>query len=129
MIVPRLSQPAQERDRLVVDAGQLAISHEELSADGLRQYRLALARESRRFKRYPEMARESGWQGVVSVLIEVAAVGGGHEVSLAQGSGYEVLDQQALEMVGQAVRVAALPESLKGKGFRLSLPVRYALED
>ncbi|HET7776889.1 MAG TPA: hypothetical protein VFK74_11010, partial [Azospira sp.] len=37
------------------------------SGDALRQYRLALALEARRFKRYPRLARERGWEGTVEV--------------------------------------------------------------
>lgn len=119
----------QQSEPSAGNTGGQTFSREALDADGLRQYRLALARESRRFKCYPPLARERGWEGVVNVLVEVSIAGGLPEVSLAHGSGYDSLDRQALEMVGQAVRAAPLPESLQGKGFRLSLPVRYSLEE
>ena len=44
-----------------------------LDADGVRAYRLALAREARRYKRYPREAIDAGWQGTVEVLVAVAA--------------------------------------------------------
>ena len=39
-----------------------------------------------------------------------------------------VLDQQALEMMTQAARVTSLPPSLKGRDFRVLLPVKFSLE-
>ena len=41
--------------------------------DGVRQYRLSLAREARRFKRYPDQARERGREGVVVVVVKTVA--------------------------------------------------------
>lgn len=106
-----------------------ASSSEAVDADGLRQYRLALAREARRYKRYPALARERSWEGVVVVTIIIPLPGALPRVALGTSSGHEILDRQALEMIGQAVLSAALPESLRGKAVSLSLPVRYALDE
>lgn len=99
------------------------------AADGLREYRLALAREARRFKRYPPVARERGWAGQVSVLVSVPLVGASPVISLAGSSGFELLDNQALEMIGLAARSVSLPDTLRGSAFSMLLPVRYSLED
>ncbi|KXB30515.1 hypothetical protein AT959_14400 [Dechloromonas denitrificans] len=106
-----------------------AMPTEVIDADGLRQYRLALAKEARRYKRYPALARERNWEGVVTVTISIPIPGALPLVSLGKSSGHEILDRQALEMIGQAVLAASLPESLRGKAVSVSLPVRYSLDE
>ncbi|MGB4911702.1 MAG: TonB family protein [Candidatus Dechloromonas phosphoritropha] len=106
-----------------------ALQAEDVSADGVRQYRLNLAREARRFKDYPRGARERGWEGVVVVVVNTVAGVGVPVVSLSQSSGFDVLDQAALDLVGQAVSTAAMPESLHGRQFALTLPIHYRLDE
>lgn len=105
------------------------VLQETRRVDGLRQYRLAIAREARRYKRYPAVARERGWEGVVTVSLSVPPAGAVPVVSVDKSSGYELLDSQALEMIGSAARAAPLPEALRGMAFSLTLPVRYTLDD
>jgi protein TonB len=99
------------------------------NAEGLGEYRLGLAREARRFKRYPTVARENAWTGVVVLMIQGAASSVVPIVSIDQSSGHAVLDAQALEMVEKATRLAPLPVSLMGKRFAISLPIHYRLDD
>lgn len=111
----------------VVDSPEVAAA--TISVDGVRQYRLNLALEARRFKRYPELARERGWEGVVVVVVNTAAGATAPLVSLSQSSGFDQLDQAALELLETAVQTAVLPESLHGRQFGLTLPVDYRLGD
>ena len=99
------------------------------NAEGLGEYRLGLAREARRFKRYPSVARENAWTGVVVLMIQGAASSAVPMVSIDQSSGHAVLDAQALEMLEKATRLAPLPDSLMGKRFAISLPIHYRLDD
>jgi len=48
---------------------------------------------------YPETARRAGWEGRVTVRVEVSADGLPMSVTLAKSSGYGVLDQAALRAV------------------------------
>lgn len=98
---------------------------ESLSRD---QYRLQLIDEARRHKRYPPLARENNWQGDVRVAVAFGA-NGRPTVTLKGSSGYEVLDQQALEMFRQAARAVPLPPELRGKEFALDVRAVYGLED
>jgi len=95
---------------------------------GLRQFRLSLAGEARRFRRYPESARRAGLAGTSEVRVAVEAGGGARHADLARSSGHEVLDQAALDMLRQAAGRAALPESLRGQSFAVLLPVVFAVE-
>jgi protein TonB len=105
-------------------AGQGGAGGDGADADGLRQYRLALAREARRFKRYPERALLAGIGGTAEVRVEHAA-GAVPVARLARSSGDEALDAAALSMMREAAPHAAVPELLRGRSFAVSLPVIF----
>lgn len=102
---------------------------EAIDADGLRAYRIGLAREARAHKRYPPLARERGWSGTAEVRVEVSPQGRPNRVGLAHSSGHDVLDREALEMMSRAAAVAELPDSLRGRAFAVSLPVIFDLKE
>lgn len=109
--------------------GASAPASQGLSADDLRQYRLSLAIAARRFKRYPALARERGWEGTSAVAINLIAALPTPQIALLDSSGRRALDEQAVEMVTQAARATELPEALKGRDFRVVLPVKFSLEE
>jgi protein TonB len=98
-----------------------------VEGDGLRAYRIGLAREARAHKRYPLLARERGWSGTAEVRIDVSPEGKAGQVMIARSSGHEVLDREALHMMSRAAAAASLPESLRGRAFAVSLPVVFDL--
>src|SRR5574343_130933 len=97
--------------------------------DGEREYRLNLAREARRFKRYPPGADGSDAEGAVVVSVFMSTITHRPETRLQKSSGYETLDRAALEMMEQAVKTANMPPELRGRQFRLVVPVEYRLAD
>jgi periplasmic protein TonB len=109
--------------------GEAAVRLDEANPDGIRQYRLNLAREARRFKSYPGVARERGWEGDVVVVVNTAAGAELPQVALGQSSGRPLLDEEAINLVGQAVRSAAIPDSLRGRSFALTLPIQFRLDE
>jgi len=109
-------------------AGTASATREGVSADDMRYYRMSLATAARRFKRYPPLARERGWEGTADVALNVSSRVMVPEVVLVRSSGRSILDEQALEMVAQAARVTSLPNGLKGRDFRVVLPVQFSLE-
>ena len=98
---------------------------EAVDAGGLRQYRLSLALESRRFKRYPQEALEQRWSGTAQLRVAIAASGVPQSVQLVNSSGHEALDAAALEMTRMAALSAAVPASLRGRPFSVPLPVEF----
>ena len=96
-------------------------------AEGLRGYRLMLARGAAAFRRYPQEAAAAGWQGMAEVRIEISA-GGVIQQELWTSSGHETLDQSALVMARHAVTATPLPEGLRGKSLSLTLPFIFDLE-
>lgn len=97
-----------------------------LDADGLRSYRLALAREARRHKRYPARAIDAGWEGTAELRVTVTARAA-PTVHLLRSSGHAALDAAALDMLGKAIPATALPVTLKDREFSVDLPVVFEL--
>lgn len=109
--------------------GEASGAHNGVSADDVRRYRVSLASAARRFKRYPALAREQGWEGTVEVAIRVRSALPAPDVVLVRSSGRDLLDEQALQMMVQAARATPLPESLRGRDFEIPLPVKFSLEE
>ena len=99
------------------------------AVDGLRGYRLAVATQARRFKRYPAQAMAAGWAGTAQIRLEVGSDGRPREATVARSSGHEVLDRAALSMINAGALRTRLPESLRGKAFAVALPVVFNLDD
>ena len=110
-------------------ASTISVSQDGFSPDDMRQYRLSLATAARRFKRYPALARERGWEGTAEVALAIKVSSSVPEVVMVRSSGRDILDEQALEMVSQAARSTLLPEGLRGRNFRLVLPVKFSLDE
>ena len=102
---------------------------EGVSAEAVRQYRTSLAISAKRFKRYPALARERGWEGEAEIVLDFRRTLPSPEVSLASSSGKAVLDGQAVEMIRQAARATEVPDTLKGRNFRMLIPIRFSLDE
>ncbi len=98
-------------------------------AAGLRQYRLALASEARRYRRYPAAARRAGLAGTAEVRISIAASGVAAQTELTRSSGHVQLDTAAVEMLRLAAERTALPDALRHRQFAVLLPVVFEVEE
>lgn len=92
-------------------------------------YRLALINAAKRYKRYPVQAMERGWEGRVEIRVVVDASGAIKSALVKTSSRYQVLDDQALEMVRRAfnalVQVQPAP---RGREFTVDVPVIFELQ-
>lgn len=100
-----------------------------LDADGIRAYRIGLAREARAHRQYPSLARERGWTGTAEVRVDVSQDGQPRQIHLASSSGHDILDREAVHMMSRAAASAALPESLRGRAFAVRLPVVFDIPE
>lgn len=100
----------------------------QIDADALREFRMALARAAREFRRYPALARERHWEGVAKVQLRWPKGPGEVQVWLIEGSGHVILDEQAVAMLQQAVRRTPMPEALRGQRLEMVLPVEFSLQ-
>ena len=96
--------------------------------NALGEYGSLLGRAIAKQKSYPKIAQMRGWQG--DVLLDLKLDGSGNVLSakVKEGSGFEVLDKQALEMVRKASPFPAPPQALRNRSFNITVPVSFKLE-
>jgi periplasmic protein TonB len=100
----------------------------DLDAGALVRYRIVVAGEAGKLKRYPRAAIDNNWAGRVVVAVTVRA-NGVPSYSVRISSGHTVLDQQALEMISKAQARTEVPAALRGREFRFEIPVDFDLKD
>lgn len=108
--------------------GATAKSGDEADKGTLERYRLALIMATRRYKRYPALAMEKGWQGRVVVRMAIGANGMLASTSIKTSSGYEILDNQAVDMLKKGKTTVPIPASLRGREFHIDVPVIFNLD-
>jgi protein TonB len=92
--------------------------------DAVRGYRIAVATQAKRFRRYPPAAREMGIGGRSEIEI-VVAVANSPEFLVRRSSGHQELDRAALEMLRRSVDLVELPALLRGRRLSITLPVEF----
>ncbi len=95
----------------------------------MEQYRLALIVATRRYKRYPAIAMEKGWQGRVEVRMVIGANGMLASTSIKTSSGHEILDNQAMDMLKKGKTTVQIPAGLRGREFSIDVPVIFNLDN
>jgi protein TonB len=126
---PAQTSPATQATARIPAAESAAKSGDEADAGTLDQYRLALIVATRRYKRYPAIALEKGWQGRVEVHMVIGANGTIASASIKTGSGHDILDSQALDMLKKGNTTVPVPASLRGREFSVDIPVIFNLEN
>ena len=91
-------------------------------------YGSLLSREFAKHKQYPRVAQMRGWQGTTRIELQIDAAGNVTTSRIAESSGYEMLDKQAMEMVRKASPLPLPPEALHGREFTIVVPVAFKLE-
>jgi len=94
----------------------------------LESYSSLLANAIAKYKQYPKIAQMRGWQGTVIADLEIDSKGAVMSVIIKKSSTYEVLDNEALEMIKKASPFPAPPENLRGKNFNVLVPISFKLE-
>jgi protein TonB len=95
----------------------------------LEGYRLALIAATRRYKRYPAIAMEKGWQGRVEVRMFIGANGMLARTAIQTSSGHAVLDKQAIDMLRKGKTTVQIPARLRGRAFSVDVPVIFNLDN
>jgi protein TonB len=103
-------------------------SVETFDAGLLDAYRLALIDAAKRYKRYPVQAMERGWQGRVEIRLVIGEDGRIKNVLIKRSSSYQILDDQALDMVKKGKPMAQIPPALRGREFTVDVPVIFELQ-
>ena len=106
-----------------------AKSGSEADTGTLEKYRQDLINATKRYKRYPAIAMEKGWQGRVEVRLVIGANGMLASASIKTSSGYEVLDKQAVDMLRKGKTTLPIPAALRGREFSVDVPVIFNLDN
>lgn len=81
-----------------------------------------------RAKYYPGIARRRGMEGQPVIAFTLNKWGRLTGVQLAQSSGYQLLDQAALEAVQKAEPYPEIPAELNTDTFQFKLPISFILK-
>ena len=84
---------------------------------------------ARRYKKYPRVAQDNNWEGRVELRIAIAENGAISSITVKQGAGRAVLDEDAQAMLRTAKSKATVPPGLRGKAFVVEIPVEFGLKD
>jgi protein TonB len=130
---PELAAPQEDRPGNPVGA-EAAMASAPAAAPAedpgsLEKYRLQLKVVAARYKRYPRMATDNNWKGVVALRMVVGPSGQVASFIVTQTSGHEVLDRQAQEMFRSAAADVPVPPVLRGKQFAVDVAVDYYFTD
>lgn len=77
---------------------------------------------------YPRLAALRGWEGEVQLRLTIARKGNIVATQVVRSSGFEVLDQSAIQLVSGAGPLPLPPDNLKNREFQVIVPVHYRLE-
>jgi periplasmic protein TonB len=91
------------------------------------QYGALLAQEITKFKQYPTLAKQTRQQGVVILQLQMNSLGALISAKVYQSSTYELLDNQALEMVKKATPFSQPPIDLREHDLSVLVPVSFRL--
>jgi len=100
-----------------------------LDSGVLREYGAVVSNAVAKKKVYPRMAMLRRWQGTAELKLQIAADGNLKALSVVHSSGFDVLDDQAMKMVKDAMPLPNLPEALRGREFAIDIPVAFRLHE
>jgi protein TonB len=111
-------------------SGEAGAAQAGADARSVAEYRLQLIGTARaKYKRYPRMATDNDWKGLVAVRMVVGPSGQVAWLTVTKTSGHDVLDRQAQEMFRSAAADVPVPPVLRGKEFAVDVTVDYYLTD
>ena len=74
---------------------------------------------------YPEDAKESGWEGTTKLSLLIASDGSLKQATILESSGYDILDEAALDAVNNQAPYFPFPHQLKQKELNIEVPITY----
>ena len=79
------------------------------------------------YKHYPRAAMNRGQQGTVRIRFTMDRTGEVLAVTIAQSSGHDLLDQEALATVRRAAPLPPIPPDIPQARLNIVVPIRFAL--
>lgn len=94
----------------------------------LERYGRSLSSALARQQQYPRIAAMRGWEGEVQLRVTIARKGNIVATQVVHSSGFDVLDQNAVQLVTNAAPLPRPPETLQNREIQIIVPVHYKLE-
>ncbi|WP_079435749.1 energy transducer TonB [Zoogloea sp. LCSB751] len=94
----------------------------------LERYGRSLSSLFSRHQQYPRLAAMRGWEGEVQLRITIARKGNIVATQVIRSSGFEVLDQNAVQLVTGTGALPRPPEALQNKEIQIVVPVLFKLD-
>jgi protein TonB len=95
----------------------------------LGRYGVGLKGQMKRYMTYPRAAKENNWEGKLELALVIGENGMIAEIVVVKSSGHDVLDKAAMDAVRKAKPLVPIPEGLRGRAFRLEIPIEFNLAD
>jgi TonB family protein len=77
---------------------------------------------------YPEKARRYGWEGTVKLALHLFRDGTLASASIRESSGYELFDEEALNLVKNLAPYSAFPSEAALQELTVTVPIVYNLD-
>lgn len=123
---PAARQGADGQASAAADGARPQPSADAGSIDRFRQDVLIA---TRRYKRYPAQAMEKGWEGRVEIHLAIGSNGMTQSFRVKTSSGFQLLDDTALDMVRKARGIVQIPPALRGREFVVDVTVIFNMRD
>lgn len=124
-----VAAPTAKLDSVPAAAPAAPAASDSADPATLGQYRIAIISAARRYKRYPRLAIDNNWEGQAEIRMVIGVDGNIASITIKSRSGFDVLDQQALEMIRKAKPLTPIPPALRGRGFTIDVPVVFSLKE
>jgi len=128
---PKERSPAAWQEPIVeaeVTAAEGAFHPPKFHAGSVTEYAQAVQKKISRAVTFPETARERGWEGVVTLALDILSDGSLVDVTVEESSGYEILDTDAVNTAQLTAPFEAFPEAISLEEIRITLPIIYSQE-
>jgi protein TonB len=112
---------------LTPDPAREVVSTAPPSPELLAGYGRSISELLGRYRSYPRIAQMRGWEGSVTMRLTVAPGGKLVEAKVEASSGHDVLDDEAMKMVGKVASLPSPPEGLRDREFAVRVPVVFRL--
>ena len=83
----------------------------------------------KRHQQYPRAAQRRNLTGEITVTFRVDKQGNVLSQTIVQGSGYEILDREALATIARANPMPPVPADISTATVSLTVPIRFELNE
>lgn len=106
-----------------------ASGHVDPALAAYQGYQEAIRRRIERHKRFPLLATERGWEGIVKVRFLLRRDGRVEQVSVTRSSAFALLDKAAMRAVEGGAPFPPFPESIRKSSLWFEVPLVFELRE